>query len=337
MNEASPRVSVILPFFNAEATLSRSLESIAKQEMRDFECIMVDNNSTDGSVTIARSVSRKDSRFRLAREEKQGVMHASNRAFELAGGNYIARMDADDVAYPDRLGLQADFLDRNPDYGAVAGRVRHVGDPESTGGFRRFVDWSNSVLEYRDILLRRFIEAPIVNPTAMWRRETMVRHGAYLHGDFPEDYELWLRWLDRGVKIAKLPQLVLDWHDSRGRLTRTHPLYSDQAFYRVKSAYLARWLEKENPLHPEVWVWGASRISRRRARLLEEEGIRIARYIDTKKSRQLDRKLVYYKELPPAGEAFILTYIRQRDSRDRIRDFLEESGYREGINYLLVS
>jgi len=165
----------------------------------------------------------------------------------------------------------------------------------------------------------------------------MEQHGAYLHGDFPEDYELWLRWLDRGVKIAKLPEVVLDWHDSEGRLTRTHPIYSDQAFYRIKSAYLARWLERENPFHPEVWVWGASRISRRRARILEEEGVRIDRYIDTKKGRQLDRDLVYYENLPPAGKAFILTYIRQMDNRERIRDFLEQLGYEEGVSYLLVS
>ncbi len=165
----------------------------------------------------------------------------------------------------------------------------------------------------------------------------MEEHGAYLEGDFPEDYELWLRWLDRGVKIAKLPEVVLDWHDSPGRLTRTHPIYSDKAFYRIKSTYLARWLERGNAFHPEVWVWGASRISRRRARILEEEGVRIGRYIDTKGSRQLDREVIYYEDLPAAGEAFILTYIRQMDNRDRIRIFLESRGYREGVDYLLVS
>ena len=165
----------------------------------------------------------------------------------------------------------------------------------------------------------------------------MEKHGAYLEGDFPEDYELWLRWLDQGVKIAKLPEVVLDWYDSPGRLTRTHPIYSDQAFYRIKSAYLARWLTRGNAFHPEVWVWGASRISRRRARMLEEEGVRIARFIDTKGSRQLDREVIYYKDLPEAGEAFILTYIRQMDNRDRIRSFLEGRGYREGVDYLVVS
>jgi len=337
MPASIPKVSVVLPFYNAEKTLSMALQSISDQELSDWECVMVDNNSSDGSRDIAAGWERRDTRFRLIDEEKQGVMFASNRGCEAAQGKYVARMDADDVARPRRLGLQCDFLDSHPDFGAVAGLVAHVGDPDTTGGFRRFVEWSNSVITYEDIYNRRFIEAPIVNPTAMWRRETMELFGLYQAGDFPEDYEMWLRWLDRGVKIAKVPEVVLDWHDSEGRLTRTHPIYSDRAFYEIKSQYLALWLSEQNPYHPEVWVWGASRISRRRARILEQHGVRIETYIDTKMSRQLDKEVIYYEDLPAAGEGFILTYIRQMDNREKIQAFLKERGYEEGKDYLLVS
>jgi hypothetical protein len=246
-------------------------------------------------------------------------------------------MDADDWAWPGKIRLQVELLDKHPEYGAVAGLVRHVGDPATSGGFQRFVDWSNSLVTHRQIYLNRFIEAPVVNPTAMWRRQTMEQHGLYKQGDFPEDYEMWLRWLDAGVRIAKVPEVVLDWNDSPGRLTRSDPLYSDQSFYRIKSRYLAKWLEQHNPFFPGVWVWGASRISRRRARVLEQEGIRIDAYIDTKSSRQLDTEVVFYRDLPAAGKGFILTYIRQMDNRDKIRDYLEDLGYVEGKNYLMVS
>lgn len=337
MQGSSPKVSVVLPFYNASKTLTKALLSITNQNYTDFECIMVDNNSSDGSREIAMEFECKDPRFRLVEEETQGVMFASNRGCEHASGIYIARMDADDVARPARLRLQSEFLDSHPDYGAVAGLVEHVGDPETTGGFRRFVEWSNSVITYEDIYKRRFIEAPIVNPTAMWRRETMEQHGLYLSGDFPEDYEMWLRWLDQGVKIAKVPEVVLDWHDSDGRLTRTHPIYSDRAFYEIKSKYLAKYLSENNPFHPHVSIWGASRISRRRARILEQQGIRIGNYIDTKQSRQLDRDLIYYEDLPEAGSMFILSYIRQMDNREKIQTFLEERRYSEGKDYLLIS
>ena len=337
MTQNFPKVTVVLPFFNAGKTLSRAAESIVGQEFSHWECILVDNNSTDGSREIALSLETRDSRFRLISEKRQGVMFASNRGYEEARGGYIARMDADDVARPGRLRLQIDFLDQNPSYGAVAGLVNHVGDPETTEGFRRFVEWSNSVVSYDEIYNRRFIEAPIVNPTAMWRRETMEQFGPYRSGDFPEDYEMWLRWLDQGVKIAKVPEVVLDWHDSEGRLTRTDPIYSDRAFYEIKSRYLAKWLIGNNSHHPGIWVWGASRISRRRAKILEREGVRIDVFIDTKKSRQLDREVIFYEDLPPSGKGFILTYIRQMNNREKIQAFLEGRGYTEGKDYLLVS
>lgn len=333
----SPKVSVVLPFYNAVKTLSQALQSISEQEFTDFECLMVDNNSTDGSREIAAQYERANPRFSLVEERKQGVMFASNRGCALARGSYIARMDADDISRPCRLGLQSAFLDDHPDFGAVAGLVNHVGDPETTAGFRRFVEWSNSVITFEEIFNRRFIEAPIVNPTAMWRREAMERYGLYLSGEFPEDYELWLRWLDRGVKIEKVPEVVLDWHDSETRLTRTHPIYSEQAFYEIKSRYLAKWLSANNPFHPKVTVWGASRISRRRARMLEQQGVRIQKYIDTRKGRQIEKELTYYDDLEEAGSIFILTYIRQMDNREKIQAFLEERGYVEGKDYLLVS
>lgn len=337
MPEIGPKVSVVLPFYNASKTLSAALQSISDQDYTDFECLMVDNNSSDGSREIAVEWEGLDPRFSLLSEQRQGVMFASNRGCKAARGTYIARMDADDVAKVCRIRLQSEFLDKHSDYGAVAGLVNHVGDPETSGGFRRFVEWSNSLVTYEEIYNRRFIEAPVVNPTAMWRRETMEKHGLYLSGDFPEDYEMWLRWLDQGVRMAKVPEVVLDWHDSAERLTRTDPIYSDRAFYEIKSRYLSRYLAAYNPFHPHVAIWGASRISRRRAKILEQHGVCIDTYIDTKRSRQLDRKLIYYEDLPESGSMFILTYIRQMDNRERIQDFLESRGYKEGKNYLLVS
>ena len=337
MYQTNPKVSVILPFFNAAATLERAIDSIAAQTLQDFECILINNNSSDRSVEIALRWVEKDRRFQLIHEQRQGVVFASNTGSLKACGKYIARMDADDFSQPGRLYLQADFLDKNPDYGAVAGLVRHVGHPEKTRGFARYVKWINEVQSYQEILNKQFVESVIVNPSAMWRKEVAVKHGMCISGDFPEDYELWLRWLSKGVKIKKLGETVLDWHDSDNRVTRTQSIYSDAAFYRIKSKYLAAWLQKNNPFHPRIAVWGASRISRRRARLLNQYGIEVDCYIDTKHGRQLNQKVIYYADVPPPGELFILTYIKQMNARDEIQNFLQSRGYTEGVNYLLVS
>jgi len=332
-----PKISVILPFYNAATTLERAISSIANQSFTNFECILIDNNSKDKSSDIAYSWTKKDKRFILLTEKQQGVVFASNTGSKAARGNYIARMDADDWAYPDKLKLQAEFLDNHSDYGAVACLVKHIPHNENTEGFSRFVQWSNSIQSFEEISIRRFIELPIVNPSAMWRKETARAFGMYLSGDFPEDYELWLRWLNNGLKIQKIPEVLLKWYDSDTRLTRTHDIYSDKAFYKIKTKYLADWLKTHNPFHPNVAIWGASRISRRRAKLLEQYGINISCYIDTKEGRQLDHKVFYYKDIPSSNEIFVLSYIKQMNNRAQIRDFLNTKGYIEGKHYLQVS
>lgn len=281
--------------------------------------------------------TKKDSRFILIDEEKQGVMFASNAGANLAKGKFIARMDADDYCYPERLELQCAFLNENADYGAVSGLVDYISHRENTEGFARFVDWVNTVVSAHEIALKRFVESPIVNPTAMWRKDIGQKYGLYKEGDFPEDYEMWLRWLHNGVKIHKIDEKIVQWFDSDNRLTRKQDIYSDKAFYRIKAKYISMWLEKHNPFHPKIAVWGATNISRKRASFLEDYDLEIQFYIDIKADRQLDKNLVYYKNLQEAGSLFILVYMKHIEIRREIQYFLEGKGYVEGRNYLLVS
>ena len=126
MPDNTPKISVILPFYNAERTIARAITSIANQNFRDFECILIDNNSTDNSTWIAQKIIDRDIRFTIISEKKQGVTFASNKGLEVSKGKYIARMDADDWSYPERLEIQSDFLDKYLHYGAVGSLVKHI-------------------------------------------------------------------------------------------------------------------------------------------------------------------------------------------------------------------
>ncbi|MFW6095692.1 MAG: glycosyltransferase family 2 protein [Bacteroidota bacterium] len=332
-----PEITVIIPFFNAENTLNRAVQSIVSQTFKNFECILVDNNSIDESRSIAVKWQAKDSRIKLMEESRQGVVFAFGKAAENASGKYIARMDADDYAHLRRLELQYAHLEKNPEVEVISGLVNHKSKFRRRDGLKHYVDWTNNVISYKDICVNRFIDSPIINPTAMWRKETGKKFGLYRHGNFPEDYEMWLRWLYQGVRIEKIPHIVLDWHDSDSRLTRTHPSYSDEAFYRIKTQYLVLWLKQNNQFHPHVTVWGASKISRKRAEMLENDSITIDNFIDIKKTRQIDSSVLFYKDIPPPGKIFILVYVRQWDAKRKIKQYLESLGYSEGKNYLLVS
>ena len=167
-------------------------------------------------------------------------------------------MDADDVSQPARLARQRARLDAAPSLGLVATRVRFDGDRVRGAGYARYVDWTNGLLSHDAIRLGAFVESPFAHPSVMFRRAVVARHGGYADGDFPEDYELWLRWMDAGVRFGKVDAELLVWNDPPTRLSRTEPRYSTGAFYRIKCLYLARWLKRQVDPSREIWLWGAA-------------------------------------------------------------------------------
>jgi len=332
-----PKVSVVLPFYNAQDSLLRAINSIYNQSFTDFECLLVNNNSTDKSVEIASDFVKKDNRFRLLHEAKQGVSFASNCGSQNARGIFIARMDADDIAFPNRLKLQHDFLVNHSDFGVVSGQVKFGGSKQTAAGLFRYTEWVNSLKTHDEIALQRFVESPIINPSAMWRKKLEIDYGRYAHGDFPEDYDLWLRWIDAEVKVGKVTETVLQWNDSANRLTRTNRRYRTAAFYRTKAKYLEYKLRANNPHFPKVYVWGASRVMRSRAAFLAEYGIEVLAFIDITEKRKINANLLYYKNIPSPNDAFILVYMPQNIIKMRISAFLQDRGYVEGVNFLFVA
>lgn len=275
---AVPRVSVLLPVRNGGALLDRALASLKAQTLEDWECVAVDDGSEDDTWARLQAWAAADRRFRPARIPHGGIVAALNAALAAASPTpYIARMDADDECHPERLARQTAFLEARPDVGLVGCRVSFGGDPALARGFQRHVDWLNSLLTPEAIFLARFRDSPLAHPSTLFRRSLVAAHGWYADGPFPEDYELWLRWMDAGVCMAKTPETLLAWNDSPGRLTRTHGNYSEEAFTRVRTHYLARWLLRRFAPSQAgatdsvpVTVWGAGRVSRRRALPLEQ-------------------------------------------------------------------
>ncbi|SHF41892.1 Glycosyltransferase involved in cell wall bisynthesis [Mariniphaga anaerophila] len=333
----TPDVSVILPFFNAENTLEKAVESILEQTFSSFEIVLVDNNSTDKSLSIADAFVRKDSRVRLLHEPRQGVDCAMNCGLDHARGRLIARMDADDFALPQRLEKQVCFLKKNSEIGLVGSAVKYVPHNSRVAGFRRFVKWTNSFYALEEIDRYRFVEIPVVNPTILFRRELFEKFGGCRSGDFPEDYEMQLRYLEAGVKMAKLPDQLLEWHDFSTRLTRTNERYTDEAFFRIKAKYFRKWSEQNNRFHPNIWVWGAGRKTRQRARLLADEGLVINGYIDVVAGKTTKKITLHYSQITPSAEMFIVPMVGNYGVRDKIREFLLEKKFAEGEDFIFLA
>ena len=328
-----PKISVILPFYNAQNTLEAAAKSILGQTFNDFELLLIDNNSTDSSLGIAAKIADNDARVRLLSEKKQGVAHAMNCGLANAQGKFIARMDADDIAYPERLEKQNNFLEKNPEIQFVGSAVKYIPHQKNTTGFKRFVEWANSFHNTDEISARRFVEIPVINPTIMFRRALFEKYGGCIDGDLPEDYEMQLRYLDAGVKMAKLPEPLLEWHDYSTRLTRTDERYSTEAFFKTKATYFRKWSVRNNPFHPKIWVWGAGRKTRQRTVFLEKAGLQVEGRIDILKSKQ---DTLFFKAIPEPGKMFIVSMVTNAGAGEKIRQFLVELNYIEGQNFILM-
>ncbi len=330
-----PEISVILPFYNAEKTLKHSAESILNQSFTNFELLLINNNSQDRSSEIAEKLEKSDKRINLLHENKQGVVFASQKGFDCAVSDFVARADADDVWHPEKLKSQHTFLKKHPEIDVVSCRVKYIGNTENEG-MRTYVKNTNKYLIHKEIALNRFSELQVINPTILFRKIIAEKFGFYEEGNFPEDYELFLRWIEKGVKYQKLPEILLDWYDSETRLTRTDKRYSFDAFYRIKSEYLFRFLKESNPFFPEIAVWGAGKLSKKRLKYLENKGIKIRYFIDVDQKKINNKTVISYQNIPKPGEVFIVSFVNNRGMRTKIKDFLLSKNYVEGKNFILA-
>jgi glycosyltransferase involved in cell wall biosynthesis len=335
------RVSVILPVRDEERFLAEALASLFAQTEPNFEIVAVDDGSADATSRILAEHAARNSRLRVIRQERQGIVAALNNGLAHSRAPYVARMDADDVCAPARLRRQADFLDAHPDIGLVASQVDYLGDHEANRGLALWLDWTNGLTSPEAIARERFVESPLVHPSVMFRRDLVEQFGGYRDGAFPEDYELWLRWLEAGVRMAKLDEPLLTWRERPERLTRTDARYSVEAFFRCKAPYLARWLAAHNPHHPKLIVWGAGRVTRRRLAPLLGQGLEVQAWVD------IDPKKIGWRiegapvigppSLPRPEAAFVLVGVGKRGARELIEAELRSLGYEAGVHCLFCA
>jgi glycosyltransferase involved in cell wall biosynthesis len=199
----APRVSVVMPVFNGERYLAAAVESVLGQTLQDIELVVVDDASSDASRQIIERFGRADRRVRLvANDENLGVAGALNRGWREARASNIAIAHADDVALPDRLSRQVEFLDIRPNVAAVGGAVITIDAADRRGSTLRFPTSSRMI---HATLARHNC---LAHPSVMLRRSALEHVGGYRF-DYVEDYDLWLR-LSEHFELANLAEpLVL--------------------------------------------------------------------------------------------------------------------------------
>ena len=227
-----PKVGVVMPVFNAERYLSEALDSMDAQTYRDFEVIAVDDGSTDGSKRILES--RSGVRV-FSTGGNVGVARALNLGLLMSRSEYVARMDADDVSMPERFERQVRFLDDNQDVGIVGSRFWSMSED------LKVVNWSNEVPTSPSEIERTLLDTCCIgHPTVMMRRRVVETIGGYrqdAESRSVEDYEMWLRAVSKGIKIANLPDYLLRYREHGGQVTARTRGEQGENFVRIRDEY----------------------------------------------------------------------------------------------------
>lgn len=192
-----------MPVYNSERFIRQAITSILEQTFHDFEFLIIDDGSTDNSEAIVQAF--RDSRIRFFRNEKNlGITATLNKGILLAQTPYLARMDADDISYPDRLQKQVDYLEANPDCGMVSSLTRVI----DQGGKPVRVDKFKSEHYYYN---QNFI-CWIYHPTVMYRKQALLDVNLYT-ASYSEDFEIFWQ-ISRTYKIHNLDEVLLDYRET---------------------------------------------------------------------------------------------------------------------------
>jgi glycosyltransferase involved in cell wall biosynthesis len=202
------KISVVIPVHNGEQYLAQAIESVLAQTHRDLELLVIDDGSTDGSRAIMEHYARGDARIRILSQANRGVSAAGNRGFEEARGEWVARLDADDLFLPDKLERQIAFIRQHPDVRIVgtlgyfinrAGKV--IGLVSTDGPFTR---------AQFEKMAGRGEPVFFVHSSTLMHRETVLAVGGYREQFVQaEDVDLWLRMAEKGHLLLKMPEPLL--------------------------------------------------------------------------------------------------------------------------------
>jgi glycosyltransferase involved in cell wall biosynthesis len=332
-----PRVSVLLPAHDAAATLAACLRSLCRQRFTDWECVLVDDGSTDETGAIAAGAARADARIRILSLPHRGLVAALNEGLAACRGPLVARMDADDVMHRDRFAAQADALAAQPALAGVGCHVRLFPRQGLRAGRREYEQWLNSLLTPADVRRDLFVECPIAHPTLMMRREALAAL-QYCDGPWAEDYDLVLRAAEAGHALGVVPRRLVLWRDGPGRLSRVDPRYDLARFTACKAHYLARGFLASAA---EYVLWGYGDTGKALRTALAAHGKSASHIVEIAAGRIGQRihgaPVVPIDALPSLRGRMIVVSVARQGPRREIRAALAAMGFEERRDYVCAA
>lgn len=210
---SQPLLSVVMPVYNARPYLEEAVLSILSQTFEDFEFIIINDGSTDGTKEVLERFADRDDRVRLVHQENRGLVTSLNRGLDTARGSFVARMDGDDISHPERFERQVEFLHSHPEVGGVGTQIKYV-----DAGGRVTGTWPLPT-DPGMVSWKLLFNSCLCHSSTMIRRALLNELGGYAEWAYlAEDYELWTR-IVQVSRLANLPETLLKFRRHEGSVT----------------------------------------------------------------------------------------------------------------------
>lgn len=228
-----PKISVVMPIYNAESYLRVAIESILNQTYSNFEFIMLNDGSTDQSLGIMRSYETDERVIVVDNPVNIGYTKNIIKGVGMAKGQYIARMDADDISFPARFEKQVLFLDSNPDYGMCGTNIELLFEDKSN----TWEKWI-TIGDHDQLVNKLLYHNPICHPTVMLRKQVLDSHSLVYDADYEpaEEYKLWTE-VCRVSRIMNLPDVLLHYRISKGQVSQSRNEIQRKQILRIRDEF----------------------------------------------------------------------------------------------------
>ena len=238
------QVSVLMPAYNSGKYVTQAIESVLAQTWRDFELIVIDDGSSDSTLEMIEKCAARDPRIRVITQPNAGLSTTLNRGINLAGNEWIFRMDNDDLMRPNRIERQLAFIAEHPELSVASSLVRHI------DGNNRVIGKDNSKLFTYEAIDRLIAANGLVSfshPAVAFRKSAVLAVGGYRKEFFPaEDIDLWNRLVENGYKVLVQPEYLLDY-----RMHGNSATISGQKFAIMKVHWLKDCVRRRRAGQPE--------------------------------------------------------------------------------------
>ena len=328
-----PLISILTPFKNTSNFLPECIDSILRQCYSHWELIIVDDHSTDNSYAIVASYAKNDARIKLLPNNGEGIIDALKTAFSQSKGEYITRMDSDDVMTEHKLEFMKNQLMIYGKKHVSIGMVKYFSDTGISDGYERYERWLNNLTQQGINYSEIYKECVIPSPCWMIHREDLIACDAFNPDRYPEDYDLTFRFYKHQMKCIPCDEVLHHWRDYATRTSRTHEHYEQNYFLDIKLHYF---LELDYESTRTLTVWGAGFKGKRIAKMLKKRKVPFIWICNNPKKigkKIYQMELHSFKQLDELKNPQSIVTVANERSQDRIKAYFETQDMQSMVDY----